>query len=279
MPGDDITAKDGLNAATGVTKMAAGQLPTLSEAKSTAKVALKGIKVQLACCGSIFFLAIFVGLFVMSLLNPASGKETPKTPTPTPGVANPTTKAQWLVIYKNAGSVMKIEWEFLASITKQETGMGHNFGNCSYFAPAPSSGHVLTSGNGLRSAADKTAFQNIMEKLNMPLNTPVSCNPVGSNGGAIGYTQFMPREWKAGATALQSLLGHYANPWNATDATIMAGRLLKAKVDIGQSATMPVDEALYRKAASRYYGDGNPNGAYANNVYRNYLIFKRDQHL
>lgn len=232
-------------------------------------------------CGfaGVFVLAIMAGSFIIGL---SYGTEEGQASENVAAVSTkaPASKDEWIAVYKYAGSLMKIEWEFLAAITKQETGMGNNFGRCAYFAPAPAGGHVLTTGNGLRSSADKVAFMGIMNKLGKPLNTPVSCNPSSGNGGAMGYTQFMPREWEGGAnSAVVKIVGHYPDPWNATDATIMAGKLLKGKVGIGPEEAMPISEAIYRRAASKYFGDGNPNGKYASSVYGYYLTIKKTQKL
>lgn len=272
----DLAKTVGTAIATEGASLASDPMDTVRALEEAPKVIGTGAKIQFACCAyllifSVFFLVPLLGCMFTSEGCDANALE------PGSSIENPTTAEEWISVYKNAENLMKVEWEFLAGVTKTETGMGNNFGGCSYVAPAPSGGHVLTSENGLRSEEDLAAFKRVMDTLGLPYNTPVSCNPSGSNGGAMGYTQFMPREWEAGAQRIQNILGHYPNPWNAADATVMAAYLLKAKVDIAADEEMPVDEALYREAASKYYGDGDPNGKYANLVYAYYLQVKACQ--
>lgn len=64
MADNDPSIKDAVNTARLATKASAGQLPTMAEVESTAKVAGKGIKVQAGCCLGLLIVAIG---FVMPL--------------------------------------------------------------------------------------------------------------------------------------------------------------------------------------------------------------------
>ena len=169
-------------------------------------------------------------------------------------ISSPKTTQEWIDTFKQAALISQVPWEFLASIAIQESALGSDFGTCSYYSPAPG-GHVLVPGNGLRpKAEDATSFATIAQKLNIPLNTGVSCNPKGSNGGAMGYTQIMPDEMIALGSAAESILSHYPNPWNATDAVILTGIILKNKMKIGINSPMPEIYSIMFEAAWRYYG-------------------------
>lgn len=78
---------------TGGASLAADPMATARLANEAPKIIYKGIKAQLTCCASILFLAIFVGLFVISLFNPSSGLDDANADTgsSTAGVTVPNT--------------------------------------------------------------------------------------------------------------------------------------------------------------------------------------------
>lgn len=199
------------------------------------------------------------------------------------------TPEEWEQIFKTAEEKTGTPWEVSAAIVYNESGGGRNFGGCSYNAAAPSGGHVLTSGNGLRSTGDKTAFERIVTDINYPKNEPVSCNPSGSNGGAMGYMQIMPKEWEANSKAIvrAKIASGTLNPWNAQDAAYAAARIIRCKAwekRAGDQAycdfktTFPETELGIKRAAGGYHGSG-PSGTYAAKVYAKYLKFKQAGHI
>lgn len=185
---------------------------------------------------------------------------------------------EWEQIFKNSEAELGVPWEVSAAIVYNETGGGRNFGGCSYFSPAPSSGHVLVDGNGLRSAEDKDAFGRIAEAISYPKNEPVSCNPAGSNGGAMGYMQIMPREWESYSRQIvsASLTQQIPNPWDAQEAAYVAALILKCKAGSSYcsiDAEFPENETGIKNAAGNYYG-GGPSSDYAARAYTRYLEYK-----
>jgi len=197
-----------------------------------------------------------------------------------PSVSNPKNTAEWINIFKNASTISKVPWEFLASVAIQESGLGSDFGTCSYYPIAPG-GHVLALGNGLRGKSnDATNFAGICLKINKPLNTGVSCNPAGSCcGGAMGYTQIMPDELVNLGPKVEQMLGHYPDPWNAMDAAVLTGIILKNKVGIEASASMPEVFNTMFDAAWRYYGKTSSGIFYPNEVMARYKEIKSTQTL
>jgi hypothetical protein len=185
---------------------------------------------------------------------------------------------EWKQIFVNAEISTGTPWEVSAAIVYNETGGGRNFGGCSYFPTAPSGGHVLVDGDGLRSTADKTAFEEIVTNIGYPKNEPVSCNPSGSNGGAMGYMQIMPREWKSYSARIvdAGLTRQTPNPWDAQEAAYVAALILKCKAGSSYcnlETPLPEDETTIKKAAGNYYG-GGPESDYAARAYARYLEFK-----
>ncbi len=226
--------------------------------------------------------ALILGIFLIIFIPAAGwgigrGEKNKITPSPTT-TTNPE-KEEWKRYFQNAKTLLKVPWEFIAAITWQETGMGQNLGSCSYFPPPPERGHVLTQDKGLRSKEDKEAFERIASKLGISKNTGVSCPANGGSGGAMGYTQVMPREWESYSKKLEPLIGHYPNPWNAQDATYMAALILKGKVGLGVEDEFPEDETLMKKAAARYHGSWPNLEPYANPIYARYLEIKNSGEL
>lgn len=81
---DQVTAGDAAKlarGAEGVGRIAAGDIdPTaiadaIQAVEPAKKVVKQGIKVQLGCCAGLFFLTIFVGIFIINLLNPSSSSD------------------------------------------------------------------------------------------------------------------------------------------------------------------------------------------------------------
>lgn len=243
------------------------------------KLSFKSEKGIIWFCAPIVITSVLALFLVIFILPAAWGIGEQKK---SEGATGPVTttnpeKTQWKIYFQNVESLLKTPWEFVAAITWNETGFGANLGNCSYNPPAPLGGHVLTIGNGLRSIEDKLTFDKIVEKLGLPNNIGVSCNPIGSNGGAMGYTQVMPIEWASYSEVLGPLLKHYPNPWDAQDAVYMAGLILKAKIKLGVDDVFPEDEYHIKLAAGRYYGD--PSSSYVDRAYARYLEIKATQEL
>jgi hypothetical protein len=191
--------------------------------------------------------------------------------------------SEWEAIFKDAEAKIGTPWELSAAIVYNETGGGRNFGGCSYYPPAPSKGHVLVDGNGLRSAEDKNAFTRIVDAINYPQNEPVSCNPAGSNGGAMGYMQVMPREWESYSQKIisEGVTSGTLNPWNAQQAAYVAAMIIKCKAGsqyCSISATFDENETVIKEAAGNYYG-GGPSSSYAARAYARYLEFKAAGHI
>jgi|GEM_PF-2096618 len=185
----------------------------------------------------------------------------------------PQSKEEWLDVFREAGEITQVPWEFIAAIAWNETSMGGNLGGCSYHPPPPDSGWVLTSGNGLRLPEDLDAFDRVAGAVDVPDNSPVSCNASVGSGGAMGYTQVMPQEWEGRADMVEAQVGHYPSPWNALDAVMMAGFILKDKGGIAIEAAFPEDINIMRIAAGAYNGSG-PYEPYAANVLATYLEIK-----
>lgn len=193
------------------------------------------------------------------------------------------TAKEWESIFKSAEAKIGTPWEVSAAIVYNESGGGRNFGGCSYYPPAPSGGHVLTDGNGLRSAEDLSAFTRIVSGINYPRNEPVSCNPPGSNGGAMGYMQIMPREWESYSKKIieAGISTGTLNPWNAQDAAYVAALIIKCKAGgeyCSIESTFPETEIGIKTAAGGYHGSG-ASGDYAARVYARYLEFKAAGHI
>lgn len=227
----------------------------------------------------ILTLPFLLGMLVLGLDGDTNSPQTGIYPiTDNPGISNPKDKSEWKAIFQYAGEATKVPWEFIAAITWQETSMGKNLGSCSYFPVAPG-GFVLTTGKGLRSPEDKSTFEKIANTISIEKNRGVSCPaPSGGSGGAMGYTQVMPREWDSHAKKFQSLLNHYPNPWNAQDAVIMAGLILRTKAGLSDLTTpLAEDEATLKRTAGAYYG--SQSSSYKDKVYAKYLEIKQSQEL
>ena len=76
----------------------------------------------------------------------------------------------------------------------------------------------------------------------------------------MGPAQFIPSTWKLFANRLQTILGHFANPWAPADSFMASGMYLADLGAIGNSAS------AQSKAACRYYGSGGASCTYGNSV-------------
>ncbi len=124
------------------------------------------------------------------------------------------------------------------SIFNQETSMGKNTGSC---LPA----------NANMASTEQAALGTIVGASNVA-TTHVSCAGSVGNGGAIGYTQFLPTTWLSVSNAnnATAILGHTPDPWNTNDALMMTALYLK---QLG-GATDPA------KAACGYFGACSSGG-------------------
>jgi hypothetical protein len=157
----------------------------------------------------------------------------------------------------------------------QESNLGANVGQC-YLT------NIKTgAGVGYKTG---TIFSNVMKPMGLPgrkgdiddfisittslgrdpYKTLVSCPIAGvaGYGGAMGPAQFIPSTWVGYQKRLESVLGHYADPWNPRDAFIASAMLLSDKGAIGN-----VPSAQLRAACS-YYGTVGSSCVYGNSVMR-----------
>jgi len=156
---------------------------------------------------------------------------------------------------------------FLLAILTQESNLGANVGQCYLTNPDTGAGVGKNTGtafnNVMKPARDVAPFLEITNALGFnAFQTAVSCPIAGvaGYGGAMGPAQFIPSTWKLFATRLQSILGHYANPWSPRDAFMASGMYLSDLGATGNSASSQ------NKAACRYYGSGGSTCSYSRSV-------------
>lgn len=265
------------NTTTEIAKQRKKKKATKAAEKETAKLIMRNPQIAAFGCGCIGIALIFVGVAAMSffaIMNGGGSYEDLNLE----DKRNDISAEEWKQIFTNAEQKINVPWEVSAAIVYNETGGGKNFGGCSYNPEAPGNGHVLTSGNGLRSPGDKEAFDRTVNGINYPKNEPVSCNPAGSNGGAMGYMQIMPKEWESysGKIIDAGISSGTLNPWDAQDASYVAALIIKCKLGGSHckiEEAFPENETSIKKAAGGYHGSG-ALGSYAARVYAKYLEFK-----
>lgn len=156
---------------------------------------------------------------------------------------------------------------FIMAIMQQETNFGNNVGGC-YLQkkPLPAKNGVYAY-DGIYIKSKKPSRKNMIPshydafvRITSALGrdwkkTPISCALVRSNGslygygGAMGYTQFIPKTWESVAPRVRKYLGlAAANPWNPRDAVMATGIFLMDKGAANKKYTTE------RNAACRYYG-------------------------
>ncbi len=148
---------------------------------------------------------------------------------------------------KIASKKTGVETAFILAMFAQETSNGSNTGKCNYL-------------NANMGAGQLASLQTVVTKLNKAYpglkltyqTVNMSCSGGGStNGGAIGYTQFLPGTWLEHSDNAKAALGHEPNPWNAGDALMMTAYFLKSKGGAGS------DLAKQENAACKYFGSCN----------------------
>ena len=175
---------------------------------------------------------------------------------------------------QGAGSKTGIEPSFLLAILTQESNLGANVGQC-YLTNAD-------TGAGIGKNTGKI-FQNVMAVMRKgdvnngdvkpfleitgalgfnAFQTVVSCPiaGVGGYGGAMGPAQFIASTWNLLKNRLQSILGHFPNPWDPEDAFLASAFYLS---DLGASGTSYSAEL---RAACKYYGTGGSTCSYGRSV-------------
>lgn len=147
---------------------------------------------------------------------------------------------------KFASDKTGVQTALILGLFHQETGGGQDTGGCK---PDDAKAKMLP--------AQKTALQSIINKINtaypqkpnLTIQTVnVSCAGATGNGGAIGYTQFMPQTWQEYDVEATTNLGIYPYPWQQKDALMMTALFLKK---YGGNSS---EESKQRYAAGRYYG-------------------------
>ena len=115
----------------------------------------------------------------------------------------------------------------------------------------------------MKPSRDVPPFLEITNALGFnAFQTAVSCPIAGvaGYGGAMGPAQFIPSTWQLFASRLESILGHYANPWSPKDAFMASGIYL---TDLGAVGT---STSAQSKAACSYYGTRSSSCSYSKSV-------------
>ncbi len=156
---------------------------------------------------------------------------------------------------------------FLLAILTQESNLGSNVGKC-YLTNTSTGAGTTADGkksftNVMKPTRDVQPFIDITSKLGYNYKTTVVSCPiagVAGYGGAMGPAQFIPSTWKIFESRIQSIVGHYPNPWVAEDAFTASALYLG---DLGASAQTYSSEI---KAACKYYGTGGSSCSYGKSV-------------
>lgn len=172
-----------------------------------------------------------------------------------------------LTYAQNASAQTGVEPAFLLAVLTQESNLGANVGKCYLTDSSTGAGVNVDSGrlwsNLMKPTRDVQPFLDITNKLGFDaFKTVVSC-PIpsaGGYGGAMGPAQFIASTWQLFEDRLQSVLGHFANPWVAQDAFMASSMYLS---DLGASGSSYSAEI---RAACKYYGSGGSSCSYGKNV-------------
>ncbi|MBI2626965.1 MAG: lytic murein transglycosylase [Parcubacteria group bacterium] len=107
---------------------------------------------------------------------------------------------------------------FLLAILEIESRLGQNVGTGNWLDDMYNC--YLRLGRRDRAEAEKAALLQIVNKLNLDINTlKVSREPNYGCGGAMGPAQFIPTTWLGYESRVANLTGHNPpNPWNIEDA-------------------------------------------------------------
>jgi membrane-bound lytic murein transglycosylase B len=166
-----------------------------------------------------------------------------------------------------AQSKLGIDPAFLLAILTQESNLGANVGQCYLTNPDTGAGVGKNTGtpfaNVMKPTRDVPPFLEITNALGFnAFQTAVSCPIAGVSGygGAMGPAQFIPSTWKLFADRLQSILGHYGNPWSPQDAFMASGMYLTDLGAVGSSTS------AQNRAACKYYGSGGSSCSYSRSV-------------
>ena len=164
------------------------------------------------------------------------------------------------LLYANdVKSKLGIDPAFLLAILTQESNLGANVGQCYLTNPDTGAGVGKNTGtvfpNVMKPTRDVGPFLEITKALGIDSFTAIVSCPIVSatywNSGSFGPAQFLPSTWKIFIPRLQSILGHYPNPWSPADAFMASGMYLSDLGAIGNSASAQT------KAACQYNGGGS----------------------
>lgn len=172
-----------------------------------------------------------------------------------------------LTYAQNAAAKTGVNPAFLLAILTQESNLGSNVGKCYLSDTTSGSGVNVSSGkvwsNLMKPTRDLQPFISITNSLGIdPLKTVVSCPIAGAGGygGAMGPAQFIASTWQLFADQLQTILGHFANPWNARDAFMASSLYLSELGAVSGSYSSEI------RAACKYYGSGGSSCSYGKSV-------------
>lgn len=162
-------------------------------------------------------------------------------------VAYPAAKAAF---EKTGGNPNGVQVALILALFEQESGSGANYGKCLSTQSNMKTADYNYLNNELIpkiNQAYPTKPQLVKDKVNISCSSFTSTGGAG-NGGAIGYTQFMPTTWKNYREEAKTLLGHEPYPWDAGDALMMTALFLKDKGGAGTNL------ANQEAAACKYFG-------------------------
>jgi peptidoglycan hydrolase CwlO-like protein len=172
-----------------------------------------------------------------------------------------------LAYAQTASAKTGVDVAFLLAILTQESSLGANVGKCYLTDKSTGAGINISTKkvwpNLMKVSRDVGPFLDITSALGLdPMSTVVSCPIAGAGGygGAMGPAQFIASTWQIFTDRLQSVLGHFANPWNPQDAFMASAMYLS---DLGASSGSASSEL---KAACKYYGSGGSTCSYGRSV-------------
>lgn len=172
-----------------------------------------------------------------------------------------------LIYAREVNKATNVDPAFLLAILTQESNLGANVGQCYLTDTNTGTGVGKNTGtpftNVMKPTRDVQPFLDITNALGLnAFQTAVSCPIAGvaGYGGAMGPAQFIPSTWQLFTGRLQSILGHYANPWSPEDSFMASGLYL---ADLGAVGT---SQSAQNSAACRYYGSGGRSCYYSSSV-------------
>ena len=161
-------------------------------------------------------------------------------------------KTQAYPYAKTASDKTGVDTALILAMFEQESSGGTNTGKCN--PTIPNSNMKTDDYEYLKDPLIVVFNKSIKERFSTlpPLtitSVNISCNSQGSNnGGAIGYTQFMPTTWKDYRLEGTNLLGYEPFPWDTKDALMMTALFLK------RNGGGTDDESKQMAAVCAYFG-------------------------